>query len=101
MKIGKGVAAYLRRSDKPWKDEALKIVEAGGKNRKVLLQDLWVGEAWEDLMKNTFPALRKTEIRVVLDSGSDGQEKDQILFRRGYRQLELTEINAIPPVFKI
>lgn len=89
-----GVAAYLRRSDRPWKDEALKIVEAGGKNRKVLLQDLWVGEAWDDLMKNAFPALRKTEIRVVLDSGSDGQEKDQILFRRGYRQLELTEGNC-------
>lgn len=89
-----GVAAYLRRSDRPWKDEALKIVEAGGKNRKVLLQELWVGEAWEDLMKNAFPALRKTEIRVVLDSGSDEQEKDQILFRRGYRQLELTEGNC-------
>ena len=87
----KGVAAYLRRSDKPWKDEALKIIEMAGKNRKAQLQDLWVGEAWDDLMKNAFPALRKTEVRVIL--AAQEQERDQILFRRGYRQLDLSEGN--------
>lgn len=87
-----GVAAYLRRSDKPWKDEALKIIEVAGKNRKAQLQDLWVGEAWDDLMKNAFPGLRKTEIRVVLAARE--QERDQILFRRGYRQLNLTQGNS-------
>lgn len=90
----KGVAAYLRRSDKPWKDEALKIVESGGANRKAQLQDLWVGEAWEDLMKNAFPALRKTEVRVVLAGGGEEQGDDQILFRRGHRQLDLNEGNS-------
>ena len=88
----KGVAAYLRRSDKPWKDEALKIIEVAGKNRKAQLQDLWVGEAWDDLMKNAFPALRKTEVRVIL--AAQEQERDQILFRRGYRQLDLSEGNS-------
>ncbi len=87
-----GVAAYLRRSDKPWKDEALKIIEVAGKNRKAQLQELWVGEAWDDLMKNAFPALRKTEVRVVL--AAEEQERDQILFRRGYRQLDMTEGNS-------
>lgn len=87
-----GVAAYLRRSEKPWKDEALKIIEVAGKNRKAQLQELWVGEAWDDLMKNAFPALRKTEIRVVL--AAEEQERDQILFRRGYRQLDMTEGNS-------
>ena len=87
----KGVAAYLRRSDKPWKDEALKIIEVAGKNRKAQLQDLWVGEAWDDLLKNAFPALRKTEVRVIL--AAQEQERDQILFRRGYRQLDLSEGN--------
>ena len=87
----KGVAAYLRRSDKPWKDEALKIIEVAGKNRKAQLQDLWVGEAWDDLLKNAFPALRKTEVRVILVAQE--QERDQILFRRGYRQLDLSEGN--------
>ena len=87
----KGVAAYLRRSDKPWKDEALKIIEMAGKNRKAQLQDLWVGEAWDDLLKNAFPALRKTEVRVIL--AAQEQERDQILFRRGYRQLDLSEGN--------
>ena len=88
----KGVAAYLRRSDKPWKDEALKIIEVAGKNRKAQLQELWVGEAWDDLMKNAFPALRKTEVRVIL--AAQEQERDQILFRRGYRQLDLSEGNS-------
>lgn len=88
----KGVASYLKRSGKPWMDEALKIIEVAGKNRKAQLQDLWVGEAWEDLMKNAFPGLRKVDVRVVL--AAQEQEKDQILFRRGYRQLELSEGNV-------
>lgn len=87
-----GVARYLERSDKPWKDEALQIIKAAGKNRKAQLQDLWVGEAWEDLLQNAFPSLRKTEVRVIL--AAEPQEKDQILFRRGYRQLELSEGNS-------
>ncbi len=89
-----GVANYLRRSDKPWKDEALKIIGAAGKNRKAQLQDLWVGEAWEDLMKNAFPALRKTEIRVVLAGEGQEQGDGEILFRRGHRQLDLNEGNS-------
>ena len=89
-----GVAAYLRRSDKPWKDEALKIIEVAGKNRKAQLQELWVGEAWDDLMKNAFPALRKTEIRVVLAGEVQEQGDDVILFRRAHRHLDLNEGNC-------
>lgn len=88
-----GVAAYLRRSDKPWKEDALKIIESAGKNRKAQLQDLWVGEAWDDLMKNAFPGLRSTKIRVVIESSPLEQEKDRLLFARGYRQPERSEEN--------
>ena len=81
-----GVARYLRNSDKPWKDDALNIIKAGGNDRKALLQDLWVGEAWDDLVKNTFPFLRRTEIHVVIED-KDSQ-RSGVLFRRGYRQLD-------------
>ena len=89
-----GVANYLRRSDKPWKDDALAIVESARKNRKTQLQDLWVGEAWDDLAKNAFPGLRSTKIRVVMEPRPLEQEKDRLLFSRGYRQLEMSDGNS-------
>jgi len=81
-----GVVRYLRRSDKPWKEQALKIIESGGKNRKAQLKDLWVGEAWDDLVKNVFPVLRKAEITVSLPAYED--PSPMLSFRRGYRHLD-------------
>lgn len=57
-----GLASYVRRSNKPWKDEALEILRQRGSNCKQLLQELWVGEAWEDMVKNYFSRLRKAEV---------------------------------------
>lgn len=78
-----GVENYLTRSEKGWKEEALQIVKGASAKRKPLLQDLWVGEAWDELMKNSFPYLRRTEIQVVLEG--DAAPGKRILFRSGYR----------------
>ena len=63
----KGVKTYLERCNKDWKDEALEILKKTDVDRKALLQDLWVGEAWEDLMKNCFPALRRVTLQLTDD----------------------------------
>lgn len=54
--------AYLRLTDKPWKEEALKIIDAGGESRKEKMEDLWAGDAWDDLIWNCFYAVRRTEV---------------------------------------
>lgn len=63
-----GVAAAIRRSNEPWKDEALEIVRCGGEQRKALLQDLYVGEAWDALKASCFPNLRKVVISFAYDA---------------------------------
>ena len=82
-----GVDRYLQSTEKPWKDQALQIVRYGGNNRKEKLQDLWAGEAWDDLVKNAFPSLRRAVVRVVLPERAYSQT--DFLFRRGYRQLDV------------
>ena len=52
-----GVARYLKRSSLEWKDDALAILSSKDGDKKELLKDLWVGEAWDDLIKNCFPPL--------------------------------------------
>ena len=59
-----GVLRYFKRSNLEWKDEAIAILSSKDGDKKALLQDLWVGEAWEDLMKNCFPALRRVVVSV-------------------------------------
>ena len=56
--------AYLRAGDKKWKDEAIQIIKSGGDRRKEKLQDLWAGEAWDDLLWNCFFRLRRTEVSI-------------------------------------
>lgn len=84
----KGVENYLRRSDKPWKEDALKIVASGGNNRKNLLKDLWVGEAWDDLATNLFPRMRRTEVHFEILEPVAPAGEQRILFSFGYRQLD-------------
>lgn len=69
-----GVATYLERSNKEWKEEALEILKKTNVDKKALLQDLWVGEAWEDLMKNCFPALRRVTVQLTpeLEAEAEG-----------------------------
>ena len=60
-----GVEAWLRRCNKSYKDEAIKIVTSGEKkSREEKLQDLWAGEAWDDMMRSAFPALRCVKVSV-------------------------------------
>ena len=60
-----GVADYLRRSTEAYKNEAAQIVRSNAPNRKELLQDLYAGEAWDDLYKYAFPWLRAVKLRIV------------------------------------
>ena len=84
-----GLENYVVVSDKPWKDEALQILQGAPAKRKALLQELWVGEAWDDLLQNAFPRMRRTEIHVVLEG--DSAPGKRILFRRGYRSFVGTD----------
>ena len=59
-----GVKSYLKRSNKEWKKDALDILSSSAGDKKALLQDLWVGEAWDDLLKNCFPSLRRVSVEV-------------------------------------
>ena len=100
-----GVARWLRRSDKAYKDEALKIVtESDRATREEKLQDLWAGEAWDDLMRSAFPALRavtvtivyndsiqeesKVSLEVPADSTVSGQSSTVLLFPAGIRYVQ-------------
>lgn len=60
-----GLKRILKKKDYPWKDEALQIIDGPTANRKGLLKELWVGEAWDELMKNVFPQLRRVDVSFV------------------------------------
>lgn len=62
---------YLENSDKAWKGEALQIIRNGGGEVKSKLEDLWAGEAWDDLLWNCFSQVRRTE--VVLSFAPDSE----------------------------
>ena len=60
-----GVSDFVSTVSLPWKDEALEILALEDKARaKELLQELWVGEAWDYLMKYCFPTLRRVCVSV-------------------------------------
>lgn len=70
-----GAVEFLRRSGKPYAEEAIQIIQSGSPDTKVQLQDLWVGEAWDYLTWNWFPRLRKADIVVVYaDEPAPGAE---------------------------
>lgn len=81
-----GVKSYLKRSNKEWKQDALDIINSSTGDKKALLQDLWVGEAWEDLLKNCFPALRRVSVEVEESASQPAQghiEGPEIIFNQG------------------
>ena len=69
---------YLNAVDKPWKDEALKIIKAG-ENVKAKLEDLWAGEAWDDLLWNCFYAVRRTVVIFTFDTDTEFSEAQTAL----------------------
>lgn len=81
-----GVKRYLKRSSFEWKDDALAILSAKDGDKKALLQDLWVGEAWEDLMKNCFPSLRRVTVSVenpTTEASAASSSDVQLTFNAG------------------
>ena len=56
--------AYVRATKKEWKNDAMTLLESGKTDMETLLQDLWGGVVWEDLLWNCFTRIRRTEIRV-------------------------------------
>ena len=55
---------YVRASNKQWKDEALTLLKSGKNDLETLLQDLWGGIVWDELMWNCFTRIRRTEVYV-------------------------------------
>ena len=93
-----GVKSYLKRSSKEWKKEALEIINSSSGDKKALLQDLWVGEAWEDLMKNCFPSLRRVSVEVQNAEiqpviGSD--DITSIIFSQGGSKVPVSAFNQL------
>lgn len=71
-----GVMRYFKRSSLEWKDEAIAILNNKDADRKALLQDLWVGEAWDDLLKNCFPYLRRVVVSIDKNAHAAIQKGD-------------------------
>lgn len=74
-----GVARYISRTAEPWKAEALTIISGNKADREARLKDLWVGEAWENLMKHSFPLLRRAEIQFVFGTSAPQDVEGQVL----------------------
>ena len=88
-----GVAGWLRRSGKAWKDEALKIVTEGeASTREEKLQDLYAGEAWDELMRSAFPALRSAKVTVIL--ADDGKTVADEPAPKASLEVKLTQVQS-------
>ena len=88
-----GVAGWLRRSGKAWKDEALKIVTEGeASTREKKLQDLYAGEAWDELMRSAFPALRSAKVTVIL--ADDGKAAAEESAPKASLEVKLTQVQS-------
>lgn len=88
-----GVKAYLKRSNKEWKQEALDILNASGGDKKALLQDLWVGEAWDDLMKHCFPSLRRVSLEFTTSASEPLSQQPicpEVIFSQGVTKVPNT-----------
>ncbi len=55
---------YIRASDKQWKADALTLLKSGKNDLETLLQDLWGGIVWDELLWNCFTRIRRTEVYV-------------------------------------
>lgn len=83
------LAAFVRSSGKPWKEEALSILNnKDNNNKKQLLKELWVGEAWDYMVKQYFPRLRCIRIDFqVRPPVSMTQGDVQISYPSGIRHI--------------
>ena len=74
----KPVENYFRRSKKAYRDEALQIVRGNASNKEELLQDLYAGEAWDDLINYCFPYQRTVKLHIVYEDDTAGQGGGQV-----------------------
>ena len=74
-----GIAEYLRHSTEDYKNEAMQIVRSDSRNKKALLQDLYAGEAWDDLYKYAFPWLRAVKLHVYYNNEGQPQGTEAAL----------------------
>ena len=75
-----GVAAYLKHCKAEWSADALKIVESSeASKRKELLKELWVGEAWDHLMRCCFPSLRRVSVRFSTPAPESATETSALV----------------------
>lgn len=96
-----GVAGWLRRSGKAWKDEALKIVTEGeAATREEKLQDLFAGEAWDEMMRSAFPALRSAKVTLVLQDArpelvvTEEQKAKEDTVSKASLEVKLTQVQS-------
>lgn len=74
------VASYLKHCKAEWAPDALEIVKtADVSKRKQLLQELWVGEAWDHLMRYCFPALRRVSVRFTAPAQETASETSALV----------------------
>lgn len=75
-----GVAAYLKHCKAEWAADALEIVESSeASKRKELLKELWVGEAWDHLMRYCFPSLRRVSVRFSTPAPESATETSALV----------------------
>lgn len=75
-----GVAAYLKHCKAEWAADALEIVESSeASKRKELLKELWVGEAWDHLMRYCFPSLRRVSVRFAAPAPESAPETSALV----------------------
>ena len=75
-----GVAAYLKHCKAEWAADALEIVESSeASKRKELLKELWVGEAWDYLMRYCFPSLRRVSVRFSTPAPESATETSSLV----------------------
>ena len=75
-----GVAAYLKHCKAEWAADALEIVESSeASKRKELLKELWVGEAWDHLMRYCFPSLRRVSVRFSTPAPESATETSSLV----------------------
>lgn len=74
------VAAYLKHCKAEWAADALKIVESSeASKRKELLKELWVGEAWDHLLRYCFPSLRRVSVRFSTPAPESATETSALV----------------------
>ena len=90
-----GVLKYVKRSNKEWKQEAIDILTSTGTDKEALLKDLWVGEAWDDLLRNCFPTLRRVSVELVTDASEPVSSDYPIVFSQSSSRVPGSSLSYI------